>query len=771
MRRHSLLLVLLLPAVSTANPPTASYIFPAGAQRGTKVNVRVGGLFLYQKCGFEMLGPGVTAPTHLTSTKTTWFEGPILPLPDSQRQEDYPKDMTGTIAVAADALLGIRYWRLWTSQGATPSLKFIVGDLPEVVEDEIDGEPMPVPVKLPVTINGRIFPREDIDIYSFSARKGQSIRCEVNAARLGSPLDARLEVRDAQGRRLAEADAPAGGDPVLTFTAPADGDYEVRIQDSQASGGQAYVYRLTLTDQPHVERVYPLGGRRGSAFDVEVAGQDLPAKRNVAIPKDAATDHPISFAVHGKQTNTILLDTDDYPEFLAAKDLDKAINLPAVLNGRIDKPGRIDDWKWQGKKGDSWDFEMRAARLGSKLDGVVTICDGAGKILLKAEANPADPVLRFTVPADGDYRVRIQDRFGSRGGPELAYRLRIAPPPAADFRLTLAADPRQPSSGDAVALPRKGTAKLKLNVERLGGLKDPIALDVTGLPANVSVSPNVVAANQASVELTFKADEQAKIDVSRLTIVGKVKDVSRIARLQVGRGMPEQTSVLLSVSLPTPFVIKGVYDMGFAARGAMHKRIYKIERNGYAGPIAISLADRQARHLQGVEAPTITVPAGVSEFTYSAYLPPWMETGRTCRVCVMGVGVLKEPDGSEHRVSFSSVNQNEQLVAVVGPGMLALEADRTSFTVAPGKSFGVPVRIKRGQGVDGPVELTLIVPAHLQGLTAAKSTITAKADRGDLVVTCADKLAGPFNMPIIVRATLLRNGDPLVAEVKLDVQP
>src|SRR6516164_5508325 len=117
MYRSALLILLCTPFVAAANPPVASYIFPAGGQRGTKVNVRVGGLFLYDKCGFEMIGPGVTAPNHLTRTKTTWFEGPILPLPDSQRQEDYPKDMAGTIDIAKDAELGVRYWRLWTSEG------------------------------------------------------------------------------------------------------------------------------------------------------------------------------------------------------------------------------------------------------------------------------------------------------------------------------------------------------------------------------------------------------------------------------------------------------------------------------------------------------------------------------------------------------------------------------------------------------------------------------------------------------------------------------
>ena len=235
-----------------ADSPTASYIFPAGARRGTTVPVIVGGLNLYKSCGFEMLGPGLTAERTLLRTKTLWFEGPVLPLPDSQQQEDYPKDMAGRVTIAADAPLGWRYWRLWTAQGATSAQKFVVGDLPEVIEQEIDGDPVPVEVKPPVTINGRIFPREDVDVWTFAATKGQTYTCEVAAARLGSPLEARLEVRGPEGRRLAEKLAD-GGDPVLRFTAPADGQYAVRIQDVNAHGGQAYVYRLTITGEPYVD--------------------------------------------------------------------------------------------------------------------------------------------------------------------------------------------------------------------------------------------------------------------------------------------------------------------------------------------------------------------------------------------------------------------------------------------------------------------------------------------------------------------------------------
>src|SRR6266404_2270611 len=85
-----------------ANPPSATYVFPAGAQRGTAVEVRVGGLFLYDKPAFEVTGSGVTATPHLAPAKRVWFEGPVLPLPESQQQEDYPADMHAKITLAKD---------------------------------------------------------------------------------------------------------------------------------------------------------------------------------------------------------------------------------------------------------------------------------------------------------------------------------------------------------------------------------------------------------------------------------------------------------------------------------------------------------------------------------------------------------------------------------------------------------------------------------------------------------------------------------------------
>ena len=56
-------------------------------------------------------------------------------------------------------------------------------------------------------------------------------------------------------------------------------------------------------------------------------------------------------------------------------------------------------------------------------------------------------------------------------------------------------------------------------------------------------------------------------------------------------------------------------------------------------------------------------------------------------------------------------------------------------------------------GIEGKPTPLCTFEEAVQSLTAAKVTIAAKTDRGELVITCADKLTGPFNMPIIVRAT------------------
>jgi hypothetical protein len=779
-RRYKLLLLSSLCTLCLcgesvwAEPPVASYLFPAGGRRGATVNVHVGGLFLHKDASWELLGPGVKVPSpRLAPTPTRWFEGPMLPLTESQQTEDYPKDTASQVVVAADAALGVRRGRVWTAQGASSGLAFVVGDLPEIVEQEIDGDPVPMDVQLPVTINGRIFPRQNVDSWTFPLHKGQIVACEVNAARIGSPLDSYLEVFDPDGRVVAENDDALGADSFVRFTATTDGKYAVHIRDANGRGGPAYVYRLTLTSDPYVDRVFPLGGRRGEATRFTLYGQGAPSDPvEIKLPADGPRDFLWRLPYgDGKAANPLLLDLDDLPEIMESEPNDQPnrackATLPAMLNGRIEKPGDVDWWSFSAHKGQALPLELRAQQLGSPLQGVLTVCDAQGKEIAHGEAAAGrlDPVLTFAPPADGLYCVRVADRFHTRGGPEFAYRLRIAPAPAG-FHLQLTAD--------VLTLPRGGQAKLKVTADRLGGFADAIVLTIDGLPTGVKAANLLIPAGQNTVEIAFSADAAAAIDISRLTIRGETKKdgkpIVEKAVLPAPRGQPETDTVLLAVALPTPFKIVGDYDMRLAPRGSVCHRHYRIERGGYDGPIEVRLSDRQARHLQGVHGPTIIVPAGAKDFDYAVEMPPWMEIGRTSRACVEGIGVIKE-GGAERYVSYSSVAQNDQIIAVMETGRLSLEVEKPTILAARGKSVVVAVKVGRAKGLVGPVKLEWTLPDNVHGVSAEPVVVAANQSAATVTLHFADA-AGPFNMPLTLRAVLTDKGDRVTAETKLEVVP
>ena len=726
LRDAALLLGLARPAM--ADTPVASYVFPAGGRRGATVDFRVGGLNLNSKASFEMLGPGVEASETIRRVETVWFEGPIIPLPDSQQVEDYPKDHAGRVTLAPDAPTGPRAWRLWTAQGASGSLPFIVGDLPEVVELETVGDSVPVPVTLPVTINGRIFPREDVDLWSFPLREGEVLTAQVAAGRLGSPLDPWLEALDPDGRRVHAANftsAPAilrpATDARLAFVAPRGGTYAVKIHDVNVKGGQNFVYRLTLTTGPSVARVFPLGGRRGAVVAFSAEGLGLTGREEpVSLPEAGAGRGP-ELAVVRVAGGSAAVEVDDLPGALESEPNDEPsratpLPVPGVGDGRIGREGDVDVWALVLAKGRSYVLDVRAARLGSNLDALLSLTGPDGKEVARAEgvaARGGDPSLTFRATSSGTYVAKVVDRFRSRGGSAWAYRLRVAEAPSADYRLSLAAD--------TLSVPRGGAAKLKVEAVRLGGFEGPIALEVEGLPEGVSVEKAVIGPKAGSVELPFKAAAGAPIRSARLTVRGSAEiggsTVERVATRRGTVGLPEIDSVRLAVALPTPFQIGGPVDFGWTPRGSIRRRRYKIERNGFAGPIEVRLADRQARHLQGVTGPVVIVPPGVDELEYPVTLPPWMEIGRTSRTVVAATGVIRDPDGVEHEVSYSTPRIELQIATVVGPGRLGLESRRTSLSFVAGGVLEVPVKVSRGREVRGPIRVELAGPGPSQRLS------------------------------------------------------
>jgi hypothetical protein len=772
-----LALCTLLLSVSSlrADPPVGMYLFPAGGQRGTTVDILAGGLFLNKSCNFEIIGAGVSGPKVVQRISSPIFEGPILPLPESQRQEDYPRSMGARIKIASDAPTGCKHVRMWTSQGVTKPMTFVVGDLPEIVEKEIEGNPIPVLVNPPITINGRIYPRENVDVWTVRLKKGQTLSCSVAAAEIGSPLEAILEIRS-NGSKLTESRDSLRPDPTLQFTATEDGDYEVQIGDIRNDGGPAFVYRLTLTTGPIVDRVFPLGGKKGETTRFQLTGTNVPPQRvDVAIP---TTANP-SYSTRWQTSNEFQLDADHLAEVIeSTEQLDPVrtnfLPAPAVGNGRITRPGQATTWNFAAKKGETFEIELRARCLGSPLLGVLTLFDGSGKEIARAEAGQTgDPSIRFTAPANGSYAVTVCDRFTSRGGPSFAYRLRVDRPlPGFDLQFALA----------SVNLERGKQAPVRITAVRHGDLNVPIHLRLEGLPPGVTApKETVIAADQSTIDIQLKAEMTAKIQSFELGVCGvayrpmfplTALPMPIIRQATFRHADAESINrVRVAVAIPTPFKIAGDYNSQLIPRGTIYSRQFRIERKGFAGPIEIDLADGQARHLQGVTADAIVVPADKIEFDYKVKLPSWMETGRTCRVCVMGTATVKDSDGSEHVVTYSSREQNDQIIAVVEPERLSLDLDRPVVRVEPGAVIELGFKIGRAEGLTGAGTVEVEVPTQIKGIEAERIELPAAAVGGRIKIRISKDAKGPFNAPLTVRAVVKEKGLPVTAEAKLELIP
>ncbi|WP_254512947.1 hypothetical protein [Anatilimnocola floriformis] len=775
-RSNGLLLLVVLAGTAAAEPPDTAYLFPAGGQRGTKVPVRIGGYYLYERTPLEMIGPGITGPAEIERVPTKWFEGPVIKQPASQQKEDYPKDYAAELVITSDAALGPHGWRSWNAQGATPVRPFIVGTLPEVVEEETDGDPLPVAVTLPVTINGRIFPREDLDEWTFTAEAGKPITVAVMAEQIGSSLEPRIEIRSATGALVAESTGQLNRDPQLRFTPATSGQYAVRITDTRSAGLQTFVYRMTITAGPWIDSIYPLGGQRGVATKFAVRGQGVETLEETLPAATGTVSH--YFTHQGNSLNAVKLDIDELAEIREQEpnnSLEQAaeLKLAMIANGRIDQAGDVDAWKVTLAKGETAQLEVRAARLGSSLDAVIVIHDETGKELALGEDLPngsPDCEVKFTAAKEGTYAVLVQERFASRGGPDFAYRLRCTKP-TPDFALDMTVDSLPVDIGS--------TKKLPINITRLGGFAGAITLTAENLPTGVTAPAVEVKANQNKGELVFTCESMVPVSRTAIRIVGKADiDGSSVTRLvksvappnnnnQISAlGLVDVDHLLLVTSLATPFKFAGQYDLQYIVRGSTLRKGFEIDRGGFEGPIWAELSDKQGRHLQGVAAERKTVPPGSSDFEFEVSLPPWMELGRTSRTQLMVVGELADVTGKKHKVSYTTNNQNEQLIAIVSPGPLRVSAEATTMSIRKGTELVIPLQINCDRTVGKPLKIELLIPEHMRDLATTAIEAKPQDTTAKIKLRCGEA-PGPLNMPLTIRATSERDGKPIISETPL----
>jgi hypothetical protein len=448
------------------------------------------------------------------------------------------------VTIAPGAPPGPRELRLVTARGISNPLPFHVGQVPETSREPMIAANLQVlgkegaalrkrppeevekTITLPCTVNGQIASGE-VNRYRFQARKGQRLVLAALArALIPYVADAVpgwfqpvLTVSDAKGRELAYADDfRFRPDPVILFEVPADGEYLFTIRDAIYRGREDFVYRISVGELPFITSIFPLGGPLGSTQVPAMIGWGL----------DGAELHtldPLVVSARGFVSNRVPFARDTLPELVERESNDTAataqqVELPVIVNGRIDRPDDRDVFGFTGRANDPVVIEVRARRLDSPLDSVVRLTDAAGKVLafnddcedLGAGTNThhADSYLMTQLPADGRYFVHLGDT-ARHGGPEYGYRLRLGAPQP-DFELRV-----EPSS---VSLPLKGGATLSVHALRRDGFSGPIKLALANPPPGFTGGSAVIPANQTFARLYFKSGPEPTAAPVPLTIVG-----------------------------------------------------------------------------------------------------------------------------------------------------------------------------------------------------------------------------------------------------------
>jgi len=213
--------------------------------------------------------------------------------------------------------------------------------------------------------------------------------------------------------------------------------------------------------QARLNAVFPTGGQRGASFDLTLAGgTDLDEASQLYFSHPGITAQQKTQAVEGKAvplagqfvvtiagdvpvgvydirarsmyglSNPRTFSVGDRKEINETEPnntLDKAqpIELNLVVNGRSDGGADIDWYKFTAQAGQRVIIELRSKQLDSRMEGAVDLVSSDGRRLVhRRTLGRNEPVLDFTVPAAGDYFLKVYD-FLYGGNAEYAYRLAV----------------------------------------------------------------------------------------------------------------------------------------------------------------------------------------------------------------------------------------------------------------------------------------------------------------------------------------------------------
>ena len=200
---------------------------------------------------------------------------------------------------------------------------------------------------------------------------------------------------------------------------------------------------------PRLDSAFPLGGRIGTAVEVVLTGSEMPdasalifenaglvatridtLKFRVAIASDCPRGMHEMRAVSRYGVSTPLpFVVSDIPEMLDAganhtRETATKMDVPQIVHGRADAEQQ-DFYKFSAKKDQTLQIACISYGLDSPMDPVLVVTDAKGATVAEGDDElDRDAVIRFVVPADGEYFLVVHDKLFA-GSAAHAYRLAV----------------------------------------------------------------------------------------------------------------------------------------------------------------------------------------------------------------------------------------------------------------------------------------------------------------------------------------------------------
>ncbi|HEV3387038.1 MAG TPA: PPC domain-containing protein, partial [Gemmata sp.] len=539
--------------------PRIQFVFPAGAKAGSSPQLHLFGVPLKSQPELTATGTDLEEPEKLIFSHPgikAEYSAPKLTEPDPKKKETALKANPGPhkfkLTVDAAVPPGIYDVRFVGKWGVSNPRAFAIGNLPEVAEKEPNNDvPEAQRVMIGTTINGVLSTGTDVDYSVFAGKKGQRVVISCLAGSIDSRANPLIEVYDTTGHKLTTSRNYRDTDALADLILPADGDYYIRLsQFTYQGGGPDHFYRLTISTGPWIDAVFPPAIEPGKPAQVTLYGRNLPnsqpadgfsidgrplEKLIVAVipPTDPAA--VTRLVAHARiDPTTALQDGFEYvfqgpngisntvPIYFARDRLvlkknvggttpagAEPIPAPCEVAGFISRRGDTDWYVFDAKKGDQFQIELIAERIGTQADFFISVRDGKDpKRDLSGELDDDPdslhplgfytrstdpPAYKFSAPEDGKFLIMVGCReTGIMNGPRTSYRLRVSPAKP-DFRAIIMPYSRHFQTGSAAW--QGGSQAYDVLIHRIDGYTGFITVTAEGLPAGVSARPLQIAPN------------------------------------------------------------------------------------------------------------------------------------------------------------------------------------------------------------------------------------------------------------------------------------